>query len=180
MKTLTRSLSLVVLLLASAICLAEGQLIEVKTKTFDKEKFLFPDDLKGEPVSVLMLAISDEKEAGERQQKELLEWQTAIDASGGLPGGILSYHFPVLQNSFFLPTGIIRGAMKDSYQDKVPLSQAGVLFVKDLDLFLSSANLTLDDQATLLIVKPDGSILFQIKGTVDEDKLAQLRAALPQ
>jgi hypothetical protein len=151
---------------------------EVKTKTFDGEKIIFPKDLKGQPLRVFFLAISNSKEGGERQQQELLAWQASIDESGGFPEGVLGYHFPVLQDSFFLPSGIIRNAMADSYKDKVPLSQAGVLFVKDLDTFLSSAGIELDDQATIVIVDPDARVLTQIKGTVSEEKLTALKQAL--
>jgi hypothetical protein len=157
---------------------ATGELLDVKTKTFDGEKFNFPEDLNGEPVSVLFLAISETKESGERQQQELLAWQTAIDESGGLPEGILAYHFPVLQDSFFLPSGIIRNAMAKSYEEKVPLNQAGVLFVKDLEKFVNSAGIALDDQATVITVDANGRVLAQIKGTYSETQLNTLRGSL--
>jgi len=156
----------------------DGHLLEVKTKTFDGEIFNFPADLQGNPVTVLMLAISDSKEQGERQQQELLAWQAAIDASGGLPSGILVYHFPVLKDSFFLPSGIIRNAMADSYKDKVAPAQSGVLFIKNLDEFLASAGISMDDQATVVIVDGQANVLAQIKGTVTDEKLAALRSAL--
>lgn len=182
MKKTILLLSTALLLMSTSLSsLAEpgtGQLLDVKTKTFDGEKFNFPEDLKGEPVSVLFLAISETKESGERQQQELLSWQAAIDETGGLPDGIVVYHFPALQDSFFLPSGIIRNAMAKSYKEKVPLNQAGVLFVKDLEKFLSSAGIVLDDQATIITVDTNGKVLTQIKGTYSEEKLSLLRENL--
>jgi hypothetical protein len=182
MKKILLLLSTALLLMTTSLSSlseqATGELLDVKTKTFDGEKFNFPEDLKGQPVTVLFLAISESKESGERQQQELLTWQAAIDERGGLPEGILAYHYPVLQDSFFLPSGIIRNAMAKSYEEKVPLNQAGVLFVKDLEKFVNSAGIALDDQATVITVDSNGRVLTQIKGTYSEAQLASLRESL--
>ena len=84
---------------ASASIAAEpiAQLATVNAKTFDKEKFIFPADLTGGDKYLLFLAMGADRDNGETQMNQLLDWQNVIDDKGGLPVGIIAYHFPVME-----------------------------------------------------------------------------------
>lgn len=164
-----------------ATALELGEFERVKTKTFDKQKFIFPDDVRGERLNILFLAMSADKENGPIQQDALLEWHTALADLGVFSADVVPYHFPVLTGPPFFVKGVIRRAMRDSYAGKVPLDQAGVLFVDDLDAFAAAAKLTLDGRATIVITSADALPLKAFRGEVSPegvDEIAQAIAGL--
>jgi hypothetical protein len=73
---------------------------------------------------------------------------------------------------------MIVGAMRDMYDGKVPLDQAAVLFIKDLDAFTASARLVADDQATIVITSADAKPLASFKGTVSPQGVAEVIAKI--
>jgi hypothetical protein len=164
----------------STITVAEplGQLETVKAKTFDKEKITFPEDLTGGDKYLLFLAMGADRDNGEAQMNQLLDWQKAIDEKGGLPVGVVAYHFPVMESPPFFVKGLIRGAMADSYEGIVPNDKSGVLFVDKLPTFASKAGLTLDTEPTIIVVDGSGNVLSELKGGVSEEALTKLFAIL--
>lgn len=150
----------------------------VKAKTFSKQKFTFPASLKGKRLNVLFLAMSDNQENGQFQQEALLAWQATLVSRGVFTDEILAYHFPVLESPPFFVKGIIRAAMRDSYEGKVPLDQAGILFVDDLPRFAESAALALDDRPTIVIAASDGRPLQSVKGEVSPEGVEAVIAAI--
>ena len=147
---------------------------KVKTKTFSGEKFLFPQDIKGTPLSLLFLAMSSDRDNGQLQQKQLIEWHTVLEERNILNQNINSYHFPVMKSPPFFVKGIIRNAMAEVYEGTTALDQAGVLYVKNLAKFANQAGLTLDEKPTLVLLNDQGKILGEIKGSVSEDTIQQL------
>jgi hypothetical protein len=164
----------------STITVAEplGQLETVKAKTFGKEKITFPEDLTGGDIYLLFLAMGADRGNGEAQMNQLLDWQKAIDEKGGLPAGVVAYHFPVMESPPFFVKGLIRGAMADSYEGVVPSDKSGVLFVDELPTFASKAGLTLDTEPTIIVVDGSGKVLSELKGGVSEEALIKLFAML--
>ena len=176
---------LLVLLLAS-VCLAgpvsadapSGTFLAVKAKTFSKDKFTFPASLKGARLNVLFLAMSEDRDNGQYQQEALLAWHAALESAGAFADDILAYHFPVLESPPFFVKGIIASAMRDSYKGKVPLEQAGVLYVDDLEAFAAAAELKLDARPTIVITAADGRPLHSVKGEVSPEGVQSLIAAI--
>ncbi len=150
----------------------------IKTKTFDKEKFIFPDDLKGRQLNILFLGMSKDRENGEVQQQALLVWHKALAEKGIFSERTMPYHFPVMENPPFFVKGIIRGAMSDAYVGTVPLNQCGVLFVDDLTAFAKQAKLPLDEEPTIVLTSSDGMPLVAFKGDYSDDKLADVISAI--
>lgn len=155
-----------------------GTFEQQKLKTFDKEKFLFPADLRGRPLNILFLAMSDSQEKGEVQQEALLAWHAELETAGVFSDQALPYHFPVLEGVPFFVKGIVAGAIRDSYEGKVPLDQAGPIFVGDLSDFAGSARLTLDDQPTIVIADADGVPLQVFRGDVTPEGVAGIAGAV--
>jgi hypothetical protein len=157
-----------------------GSFERVKAKTFGKEKFVFPDDVRGTELNILFLAMSTNRENGEAQQLALLDWHEALAERGVFSDAVMPYHFPVLAGVPFFVKGMIIGAMRDSYEGKVPLDQASVLFVKDLTAFASSAGLTLDEQPMIVIATADSIPLQSFKGEVSPEGVDEIVAAIEQ
>lgn len=157
---------------------AGGIFPAVKAKTFSKQKFNFPASLSGTRLNVLFLAMSDEQDNGQYQQEALLDWQAALNERDVFSKEVVAYHFPVLKSPPFFVKGIIRSAMRDAYEGKVPLDQAAILFVDDLPAFAGGAALELDKRPTIVIASADGRPLHSIKGEVSPDGVDALVAAI--
>jgi len=165
-------------LLLAATVAGAGEFETVKAKTFDKNKFVFPSDVRGSRINVLFLAMSSDQDNGIYQQDLLLEWQAQLDQRDVFSGEVVAYHFPVLAGPPFFVKGIIRRALKKSYDGKVPLDQAGVLFVDDLESFAAAANLPLDGEPTIVIADADGKPLQAFKGEATLDGVGALMTAI--
>jgi len=174
-------LLLAVLFAASAIHAAEltGAVFEVtETETFDDEDFVFPDDCDGTKLNILFLALSDDQDNGQYQQEALLAWHAALEQGGVFSAAIKPYHFPVLESPPFFVKGIIANAMSESYEGKVPLDQAGVMFIKDLPGFAAAAKIPLDSKPTIVIASADGVPLEMFKGEVSEEGIATVKTTI--
>ena len=155
-----------------------GSFAQVKTKTFDKEKFVFPDDVRGTGLNIFFLAMGADRDAGEAQQLALIDWHVALDERGVFSDAVMPYHFPVLAGVPFFVKGMITGAMRDTYEGKVPLNQAGILFIKDLAAFAEAAGLPLDDQPTIVMATADAVPLQFFKGEVSPPGVDEIIAAI--
>ncbi len=150
----------------------------VKTKTFDGEKFIFPKDIKGTPLSLLFLAMGKDQENGTLQQQQQIEWHKALTEKGILSEQVAAYHFPVMESPPFFVKGIIRNAMADAYEGTADLSQSGVLYIDDLEAFAKEGELTLDELPTLVLLSEDGKMIKEFKGVYSEELAASIAAAI--
>jgi hypothetical protein len=155
-----------------------GSFERVKTKTMDKKKFVFPDDVRGSQLNIMFISMGADRDSGEAQQLALIDWHVALEERGVFDEQVMPYHFPVLAGVPFFVKGMIAGQMRDSYENKVPLSQAGILFIKDLDSFAGSAGLTLDGQPTIVITTSEAKPLKTFKGEVSPDGVDEIVAAI--
>ena len=158
----------------------EAAFASVKAKTLDKEKFVFPDDIRGAQLNILFLAMGGDREDGTYQQDALLAWQAALEERGVFSDDVMAYHFPVMEGVPFFVKGIIVGAIRDSYEGKVPLDQAGVLFIKDLEAFAEAAGLVVDGQPTIVIATSEAKPLQSFKGAVSPEGVDEIVAAIEQ
>lgn len=151
---------------------------QIKAKTLDKEKFIFPDDIRGARLNILFLAMSANRENGEYQQGALLAWHEALAERGVFSAEVMPYHFPVMEGVPFFVKGLIVNSIRDSYAGKVPLGQCGVLFVKDIEAFADAAGLTLDRQPTIVIANSELVPLQSFKGEVSPEGVDEIVAAI--
>lgn len=167
---------------ATAMADDGGTFQQVKAKTFDKEKFVFPQDLRGTQLNILFLAMSSDRDNGQYQQGALLAWHAALDERGVFSDEVLPYHFPVLESPPWFVKGIIVGAMRDAYEGKVPPDQSGVLYVDDLAAFAAEAQLALDQKPTIVIASAAGPTraapLQVFKGEVSPEGVDAVAAAI--
>jgi len=73
-------------------------------------------------------------------------------------------------------------AIRKEYSRKVPLDQAGILFVDDIDKFSADAKLPIDDKPTIVLTTANGHQLRTLKGDVTPaiaDEVAAAIQALP-
>jgi len=142
------------------------------TKTLAGEKVNFPDfALEPRPV-LFALAMGTSKESGEIQQEQLLEWQKLLQTHNSLKH-VSFYHFPVIDAPGFIQ-GVIRRGITKSYSGLVQLEKAAVIFIKDTKAFANQAHIPLDDQATIAVVLPNGTMSGYIKGPPSEQALEEL------
>ena len=167
---------LLVLTLISATANAELEII--KTETFDGEKFIFPTDIKGSPLSLLFLAMGKDRDNGQLQQQQLIEWHKALQERGILNEQISAYHFAVMESPPFFVKGIIRSAMADAYEGTAATNQSGVLYIDDLEQFANKGKLILDEKPTLVLLSVDGEKLQEFKGTVSDEMISAVQSAI--
>ena len=154
-----------------------GAFQEVEIEKLDKKDFDFPNDLNAKSLNIVLLAMSKEQDNGTAQGDALVEWYAALEEQGLLTDEVLAWHFSVMKVPFFVK-GLIRGGLADSYEGKLPLSQAGPIYVKDIDKFAQSAGIELDGQPSIVLVSPDGELLELFKGDVSEERVAMIVAAV--
>ncbi|ARN73460.1 hypothetical protein [Oceanicoccus sagamiensis] len=174
----TRSVLLLTLLLSLFSSALTAEMETVKTKNFEGDKFVFPKDIKGTPLSLLFLAMGKDQENGTLQQQQQIEWHKALAEKGILNEQVAAYHFPVMESPPFFVKGIIRSAMADAYEGTADLSQSGVLYIDDLEEFAKEGGLTLDELPTLVLLSEDGKIIKEFKGVYSEELATAIAAAI--
>jgi hypothetical protein len=150
----------------------------VETKTFDKEKFVFPDDLTATRLNVVFLAMTKDQDTGEYLQNALIDWQTELERRNAISDGVMVWHFPVISGLPFFIKGIVTRAMRKEYEGKVPLDQAGVLFVDDIDEFAAAVGQIVDDRPTIVLATPDARPLQFFKGDVTPEGADEVASAI--
>lgn len=155
-----------------------GQFERVETKTFDKKKFVFPDDMSAGKLNVLFLSLSSDQEGGKMQMEANFEWQAALDARGVFSDDVRAYHFSVASGVPFFIKGLMTRALRKSHDGKIPLDQSGVLFVDDLAEFAATPKIEVDGQPTVVLVSTDDLPLQAFKGTVSDEAVDEIVAAI--
>jgi hypothetical protein len=182
MKTIRTSVGVKIVLLMLPLLagqtLAEGNAFEqVETKTLDKEKFVFPDDLRGGRLDIVLLAIGEDQDNGTWQGDALLDWYAALDGEQLLSDDVMAWHFSAMKVPFFIKS-VIRNGMADEYAGKVPADQSAPLYVKNVKDFASAAGLEIDGKPSILLVSPGGEILATFKGEATPEKVAAVATAV--
>lgn len=155
-----------------------GSFQRIETQAMSGEAFVFPDDMRGEHLIIVGLAISTSQANGEIQQNLLLDWQRWLEESEVLTDNLRAYHFPVIENPPRFIRGIIRRAVRRLFDGRVPLSQAAVLYVSDSAAFAGSAGIEIDEDPTLVIADAQHRPLVLIKGGPSDENTARFLAAL--
>ena len=171
----------VCLILASPVTMAAelGQFEQIETKTFDKKKFVFPDDVAGAKVHVLFLSLSADMDNGVEQMNAMFEWQAALDERGVFNNDdIKAYHFSVAAGVPFFVKGMMGRSMRKSHDGKTPPERSGVLYVDDVEQFAGAAGIEADGRPTIVLVSAAGSLQQVFKGTVTDDGLEELIVAI--
>jgi hypothetical protein len=152
----------------------------IEAETFDEEDFVFPEALKGQPISVVFLLLSSDREHGESQRAASIIWQQALDSDKVLPENIIAYHFPVMKHVPFFVRGMVVSSFADAFEATVPANQSGMLFVDDLDVFAKENSFTVDQGPLILFVSAKGNILGSLSGELSDQKLAEFKTILNQ
>jgi hypothetical protein len=178
MTNILRALIVAMTVAGIAPLAGAGEFQSVKTKTFAKEKFVFPGDIGPAKLNLFFLAMSDDQDSGQAQQQALLDWHAALAERGVFSDDVVPYHFPVMEGVPFFVKGIVSGAMTDIYEGKVPLGQAAPLFIKDLEKFAAGPGLPLDGEPTIVIVSSAAQPLEFFKGEVSPDGVERIADAI--
>ncbi len=166
----------VALCLGSESLLAEIQ--EIKTSTFDGKKFIFPADIKGRPLSLLFLAMADNRNDGELQQKILIEWHLALESSDVFAEHLSAYHFSVVNKTPFFVRKVISNAIADAYKGIVSPSKSGAIFVKNSNFFTSDSKFSLNGKPSLVLLSLENELILKLSGSPDKNKIDLLNAEI--
>jgi hypothetical protein len=158
----------------------DAAFVAVDAKTLDKDKFSFPADVRGKQLNVMFLSMSDEQDNGTYQQEALVDWQVALDERGVFSEDVMAYHFPVMAGVPFFVKGMISGAMRDSFEGKLPRDQVAVLFIKDINAFAAGPGIALDGKPTIVITTSDAKPLRSFKGEVSPAGVDEIVAAIEE
>jgi hypothetical protein len=154
-----------------------GVFQQIETETLDGEDFIFPDNLRAPSLNIVLLAISEEEDNGTWQAEALVDWYAALDAKGILSEEVMAWHFSFMKVPFFVKGFIRRGMAKD-YKGKIPLDQAGPVFIKDVPGFAAEAGIAMDGQPSIVLVQPDGKLLQLFKGEATDENVAAVCKAV--
>ena len=149
-----------------------GVFQQIETETLDGEDFIFPDNLRAPSLNIVLLAISEEQDNGTWQGEALVDWYAALDAKGILSEKVMAWHFSFMKVPFFVKGFIRRGMAKD-YKGKIPLDQAGPIFIKDVPGFAAEADIAMDGQPSIVLVQPDGKLLQLFKGEATDENVVR-------
>jgi len=134
-----------------------------ETKTIGGDSFTFPQDALRSGISLFAIALGTTRESGEIQQEHLLTWQSQLKNANSPLRSIPLYHFPVIDAPRFIQ-GVIRRGIAKSYEGIVSFDNAAVLFIKNTEEFSSESGIPIDNQATVALVHPNGSVIGFVKG----------------
>jgi len=154
-----------------------GVFQQIETETLDGEDFIFPDNLRAPSLNIVLLAISEEQDNGTWQGEALVDWYTALDAKNSLSEEVMAWHFSFMKVPFFVKGFIRRGMAKD-YEGKIPLDQAGPIFIKDVPGFAAEAGIAMDGQPSIVLVQPDGKLLQLFKGEATDENVTAVSKAV--
>ncbi len=151
---------------------------KVEAKTTSKDKINFPIDALSSQSTIFALVLSDSREGGEAQQKELLDWHRALLQHPSFPKSVNIYHFPVIQDPPGFVKGFIRKGLGETYKGVVDDDKVAILFVDDTPKFASHAGLPFNDSSTVVVVDTHGNVKGFATGEVTNDKIESIIALL--
>ncbi|MBV1869554.1 MAG: hypothetical protein KUG76_01500 [Gammaproteobacteria bacterium] len=166
----------VVLCLSSEWLLAGTE--EITFLTFDGKKFSFPVDIKGRPLSLLFLAMADNRNDGESQQKILVDWYLALEDAGVFTDRMSVYYFSVVNKAPFFVKKIISNAIADVYKEIVSPSRLAVIFAKDINVFKSVSKSAVNEGPSLILLSLENEVILELNGSLDESKMKLLEAEI--
>jgi len=153
--------------------LAGATFPQTDAKTIGGSGFDFPSDALSRGPALFALAMGTSRENGEIQQQHLLQWQAYLTASTSFLREWPLYHFPVIDAPGFIQ-GVIRRGIAKSYEGLIDDDKAAVLFIKSARKFSEESAIPIDDQATLVVVRSNGSIAGFVKGLPSTQSLGTL------
>ena len=111
------------------------------------------------------------------QQSQVDSWKGVVaDARKRYPA-IGEYEVPTLSRGNSLFRGFIDGGMRNGIQDPAVRAVTITLYI-DKRAFNSSLGITSEDDIVVLLVKPDGTVLWRSSGAYADGKSAGLDEAL--
>ncbi|MEA5031665.1 MAG: hypothetical protein VB025_05925 [Sphaerochaeta sp.] len=166
-------LVMIILLILALVPLAGATFPQTGAKTIGGSEFDFPSDALSRGPALFALAMGTSRENGEIQQQHLLQWQAYLISSTSYLREWPLYHFPVIDAPGFIQ-GVIRRGIAKSYEGVVDADKAAVLFIKNARKFSEESAIPIDNQATLVVVRSNGSIAGFVKGLPSAHSLEKL------
>lgn len=132
--------------------------------------FVVPRDLPGRS-RLLLLAFQ------QRQQRLVNTWLAVLDEVADQVPGFRFFELPVLATPWRLIRGFIDGGMASGIGDPVALARTITVYT-DRDRFLEAAGIEGAGTIAVLLLDPEGRIVWEERGALTKGKLASLRRAL--
>ncbi len=148
------------LLLAATLAAAVATTFpKVTGKNLDGKTFNLPGDFEA-PVSLVFVAFD------RKQQDDVDSWHPfAADLTARF-AHLKVYELPTLSKSYSLVRGFIDGGMRSGIPDPAVRAATITLYI-DKKPFEDALGITTEGAIVLLLVKPDGTILWRTAGRYD-------------
>jgi hypothetical protein len=142
----------------------------VTGQNLNGKTFNLPNDFQG-PASFVFVAFT------RGQQAQVDSWKTSVAQARARYPKVGEYEVPTLSrgNAFF--RGFIDGGMRNGIRDTATRDVTITLYI-DKRPFDASLGIASEDEIVVLLVRPDGTILWRASGAYEPAKEAGSEAAL--
>jgi hypothetical protein len=164
----TRTLVIAHLILAATV--AASSFPAVAGRNLNGVAMRLPGDFRG-PASLVFVAFA------QRQQADVDSWAPVVRRLRATTPAVGVYELPTLSRGISFMRGFIDGGMRRGIQDQATRASTITLYI-DKRAFDAALGIASEGEITVLLVRPDGTVLWRTSGAYAAGKDAGLNAAL--
>jgi hypothetical protein len=142
----------------------------VTGQNLNGKTFNLPKDFQG-PASFVFVAFT------RGQQAQVDSWKTFVAGARARYPAVGEYEVPTLSRGNALFRGFIDGGMRNGIRDAATRAATITLYI-DKRPFDASLGIASEDDIVVLLVSPDGAVLWRASGAYEQGKAAGFEAAL--
>jgi hypothetical protein len=138
----------------------------------DRQEFEFPRDFEGN-LNLVIIPFQ------QQQQLDVNTWLPAAQELERTNPGFVYYELPTIYKLPALSRTFINEGMRAGIPDQTSRERT-ITFYLNKEVFKTALNITSEETITLLLVDPQGNILWRDQGRYSEEKLAGLISAVQE
>ena len=147
-----------------------GVFPDVEGSNLNGQKFRLPQDLEGR-VNIVLVAFQRE------QQADIDTWIPALDSLVQGQSDLFYYELPTISRMNPVIRWFITRGMRGGIEDPEARHRTITLFI-DKEPFREALNIPQEDAIYILLVDPQGHVLWRTEGVYSDDKGRELRQAV--
>lgn len=151
---------------------ARGQYVfpSVTSTNLEGKQFRLPQDFEG-AANIVFVAFQ------QRQQRDVDSWIPSVKQTLRRFPHVRYYELPTLSGGYSFVRGFIDGGMRNGIADKTAREATITLYLNKAK-FCASLGIASEDDITVLLVRPDGTLLWRTEGAYTPDKYQALTSVL--
>lgn len=143
---------------------------KVEGSNLEGRRFSLPEDFGGE-LNIVLVAFRRE------QQDDVDTWVPFIKTTAGKHSGLKAYELPTLNRSYSMVRRFIDGGMSRGIPEKATRETTITLYI-DKTPFKKALGITTEDRIVMLLVSPDGRVLWRADGPYTAEAAADLASEI--